>query len=248
MRSRPRTGLVLAAMAVAALPLDRVAARQPTAADIIARNLEARGGEAALAALTTMRISGTVEVGGQKLPVTLTRRRPNQLCQEIDVKGQIVRSVFDGKRAWTINPMLGSGEARELDGFAAEALRDQAAFGWPLAGYQSGGGTLTLEGSEDVDGVPAWKLKLTQPNGHVVYVFVDPSTALEKKVMATYDRDGQPLVMETLLSDYAPVDGVQIAYTRRTVIGGQRQGVLELAAVEFNLPVDDEMFTMTAGQ
>lgn len=248
MRSRCRTGLVLATLTLAALPCERVTGQQPTVADVIARNIEARGGAAALAALTTMRVSGTVEAGGQKLPVTLTRKRPNRLCQEIEVQGTIVRSVFDGTRAWTVNAMLGSSDARELDGFPAEALRDQAAFGWPLAGYQAGGGTLTLEGREESSGGPAWKLKLTQSNGHVLYIVVDARTGLETKVTATYDQDGQPLVMETLLSDYAPVSGIQIAHTRRTVIGGQRQGVLELTSVEFNVDVDDALFTMKTGR
>ena len=49
----------------------------------------------------------------------------------------------------------------------------------PLVDYKAKGYTLDYLGTEDVDGTDAHKLRVTRPNGDVIYVYLDPDYFLE---------------------------------------------------------------------
>src|SRR5215475_5702570 len=85
-------GLVLAASAARA--------QAPSAEDIVAKNLAARGGADKLRAISTMKMTGTVSAQGMEMPLTVMTKRPNRMLQETTVQGTRMVSAFDGERAW----------------------------------------------------------------------------------------------------------------------------------------------------
>jgi outer membrane lipoprotein-sorting protein len=219
-----------------------LSAQVPPADEIVERNLEARGGLSRLQAVNTIRITGTVAAQGMELPLVLTAKRPSLMHQQITVQGRSIVSVFDGERAWSINPLSGSSDPREVRGIQAEAMREQSAFDGPLVGYRERGDALEVVGTAEVEDTPTYRLKLTRQSGRVIFIDVDAATALERRWSATLEDDGVSIDIETLMSDYAPTDGIQVARTLQTFIGGQPQGVLTIREVEFDVPVDDALF------
>jgi outer membrane lipoprotein-sorting protein len=136
-------GLVLAASAARG--------QTPTVDEIVAKNLAARGGLDKLRGLQTMKMTGTINVQGMDMPLTVMTKRPNLLFQEMTMQGQRMVSAFDGAKVWAINPMLGPGP-RELTGQQADMIRDQASFDGPLVNYKDRGDTLEMAGSADLGG------------------------------------------------------------------------------------------------
>jgi outer membrane lipoprotein-sorting protein len=229
-------GLVLAASPAAR-------AQTPTAEDLVARNLAARGGEDKLRGVSTMKMTGTVSAQGMQMPITVMTKRPNRMLQETIVQGTRMVQAFDGERAWAINPMLGSNQPTELNGTQAESLKDQSTFDGPLVGYKERGDTLELAGPADIAGGKAWKLRLTRKNGRSMFIYLDAQTYLEKEWSTTVDQNGMSMDFETVMSDYAPTpEGIMVARTLRTMVGGQQQGMLKVLTVEFNTPIDDTAF------
>ena len=224
-------GLVLAASAARA--------QAPTVDEIVAKNLAARGGLDKLRGLQTMKMTGTINVQGMDMPLTVMTKRPNLLFQEMTMQGQRMVSAFDGAKVWAINPMLGPGP-RELTGTQADMIRDQASFDGPLVNYKDRGDTLEMAGSADLGGAKAWKLKLTRKlGGRTLFIYVDADTGLEKQWSATVDQGG--------MTDYQPTpEGVLVARSMRTLVGGQQQGLLKVLTVEYNVPIDDAAFQMPA--
>jgi outer membrane lipoprotein-sorting protein len=217
----------------------------PSAADIVAKTLAARGGEEKLRSVSTMKMVGTLAVQGMQMPITVTTKRPNLMKQEMTMNGQRVVSAFDGQKVWAINPMLGSNQPRELSGAQAEAVKDQSTFDGPLMGYASRGDTLEVVGTGKVGDAATWKLKLTRTNGRSMFIYVDQATGFERQWATTVDQNGMSLDVETIMSDYQPsAEGIMVARTLRTLIGGHEQGVLTVQSVEFNVPVDDATFQM----
>lgn len=229
-------GLLLAAPTLAR-------ADAPTVDEIVAKNLAARGGEAKLRGVSTMKMSGTISAQGMQMPITVMTKRPNLMLQETTVQGTRLVSAFDGERAWAINPMMGSPEPRDLSGPQAENFKDQSTFDGPLVGYKERGDTLEVVGDAEVGGSKAWKLKLTRGSGRTMFIYIDQATFLEKEWSTSVDQNGTTLDVETLMSDYAPTpEGIMVARTLRTAIGGHEQGVLRVQSVEFNVPIDDGAF------
>ena len=232
-------GLVLAASAARA--------QTPSVDEIVAKNLAARGGLDKLRSLQTMKMTGTINVQGMDMPLTVMTKRPNLLFQEMTMQGQRMVSAFDGAKVWAINPMLGPGP-RELTGQQADMIRDQASFDGPLVNYKDRGDTLEMAGSADLGGAKAWKLKLTRKiGGRSMFIYVDADTGLEKQWSATVDQSGMTIDVDTVMLDYQPTpEGVLVARSMRTLVGGQQQGLLKVLTVEYNVPIEDAAFQMPA--
>ena len=102
-------------------------------------------------------------------------------------------------------------------------------------------------GKEEVDGAPAWKLAITHDD-KITTMYLDEKTALERKVSASVNQGGTQLLVESVISDYQPVDGVMVPRKVQTLVGGQTQATVTIEKVEFNVPIEDAEFKMPAAQ
>jgi hypothetical protein len=77
-----------------------------------------------------------------------------------------------------------------------------------------------------------------------MHIFLDADTFLERQWSVTMEQNGLTMEVDTIIGDYQPVDGVKVARSMRTLMGGNPMGTLKIATVEFNVPVDDSAFVM----
>ena len=230
-----------AVLLLGAAPL---AAQTPSVDDLLAKNTAARGGADKLKAISTRKVAGTVAVQGMEMPMVVLAKRPNLMLQEMQVQGRRVVTAFDGEQAWAINPMLGDAP-QKLEGVQADLIRDQAQFDGPLAYARQRGDKMEVVGKEQVDGADAWKLAITRGD-KVTHVFLDENTGLERKISATITNGGTQLLIESIISDYQPTDGLMVPRKIQTLVGGQAQAAVTIETVEFNVPIEDEKFKMPA--
>lgn len=218
-------------------------AQTPTADELVAKNIAARGGEEKLKSLNTMKVTGTVAFQGMEMPMTLLTKRPNKMRQELSMQGQSIVQAFDGETVWASNPMMGPG-ARAMEGPQADALKNQALFDGPLVGYKERGDAVEVVGPAEVEGAKAWKLKIARKDGRSMHILLDATTFLERQWSVTMEQNGLTMEIDTIIGDYQPADGVQVARSMRTLMGGNPMGTLKIASVEFNVPVEDSIFVM----
>src|SRR5437762_2830092 len=76
--------------------------------DLVAKNLQARGGADKIAAIQTMKQTAKLNSQGMDVTMTLYSKRPNLSRKELTVGQQTVLYGFDGSTAWTRNPLSGS--------------------------------------------------------------------------------------------------------------------------------------------
>jgi outer membrane lipoprotein-sorting protein len=222
-----------------------LAAQTPSVDDLLAKNTAARGGADKLKAISTRKVAGTVAVQGMEMPMVVLAKRPNLMLQEMQVQGRRVVTAFDGEQAWAINPMLGGDAPQKLEGVQADLIRDQAQFDGPLAYARQRGDKMEVVGKEQVEGADAWKLAITRGD-KVTHVFLDENTGLERKISATITNGGTQLLIESIISDYQPTDGLMVPRKIQTLVGGQAQAAVTIDTVEFNVPIEDEKFKMPA--
>jgi outer membrane lipoprotein-sorting protein len=251
--------LMTCTLLAAAMP---ALAQTPTVDDLLAKNLESRGGAERLKAISTRKVAGTVTVqvrmppGAQQpaepapqtlqMPMQVLAKRPNLMLQEMKMQDRRVVTAFDGQQAWAINPMIGP-SAQLLQGVQADLIREQAQFDGPLAYAKQRGDKMEVLGKEEIDGAPTWKLAITHGD-KTTTVYLDEKTALERKVSASVNQGDTQLLVESVISDYQPVDGIMVPRKVQTLVGGQTQATVTIDKVEFNVPIEDTEFKMPAGQ
>jgi outer membrane lipoprotein-sorting protein len=242
-----------AAAAVALFYVTPLAAQ--TVDELIAKNLQARGGEAKLRATTTMRLTGKVTVQGMELPMTVSAKRPNMMRQEMQIQDKRVVTAFDGDKAWMINPMMGADAPQEVQGAQADMTREQSDFDGPLMDYKSKGTTVELvkgdgpDGTEKLaDGTKVYKLKITRKGGRIQYIYLDSASGIEVKTTNQIEQGGQTYNIETELADYRPEGGLMVPHSVRNVMNGQPLMQMTVDKVEFNVPIEDSFFKMPAAK
>lgn len=220
-----------------------------TAEELAAKNIEARGGSAALAAVKNVRRSGQVLFNNGRFVLGLveTRQRPDSIREEATLQGLTQVKAYDGKDGWKIDPFGGRKDPERTSADDLKGLIESAQIGGPLEDYKARGATLDYAGTEDIDGTAAHKLKLTQKNGDLQYVYLDPDHFLEIRIESQRSVRGVKRTIVTDLGEYEKVSGV---YWATSVTSG-RKGDSDPAKVlygkvEVNVPLDPGYFSFPA--
>lgn len=230
MRGRGKAAVLTAALA----GLGAVAAQAQalTAREVVKRHIQAAGGPKALRSVTSVRLGGTVNGGGEFLWQT---KAPAAYYLEVRHGGTYAREGFGGKSAWREDPAAG---ARTLAG--REEAQARATGAYRNGRFLSCGRDrtrATLLGPATVEGRPAHVVELVEAAGVGRKVYFDAQTYLILK--EEQDREGG--LEETFFGDYRPVDGVLEPHRIRIRRGAV---TLELAVqrVVHNSGVDAALF------
>lgn len=218
----------------------------PTLDQLVAQNIEARGGAAALAAMKSLKIQGKllIQDGQFELLYVQTVRRPSSIRTEATIQGLTQVQAFDGTTGWQINPFQGRKDPERLSADDIKSLVETVAdFDGSLVDWQKKGNKLDYLGTEDIDGTLAHKIKLTRPSGDTEYVYLDPDHFLEIRLLSQRTEHGVRVETETDLGDYERIDGVLIPFAVESGLKGSsdRQKLIVNKA-EVNAKTDDAWF------
>lgn len=249
----PRKIILLSILLSFAIPLG-IAADGPkapvelTAAQIVDKDVQAKGGLAAWRAVQTISYTGRLEAGGKQnvqLPFVLEMKRPRKTRVEIEFQNDKAIQVYDGSKGWKFRPFLGR---RDVEPYSIDEL--QAASVEPdldglLVDYAAKGTLVTLEGVEKVEGRDAYKLKLALKGRQVRHLWIDAETFLDVKIEGTPRRmDGRMRQVEIYYRDYKTVNGLTIPYMLETTVQGVKKShKMTIESVVVNPKLDDSLFT-----
>jgi len=225
--------------------VDKQSAGAPlSAAQIVDKNVAARGGLQAWRAVQTLSLQGKMGAAGNRratlpvpvphekelasslpsrpveemqLPFLMELKRHRKMRLELQFKGQTAVQVYDGANGWKLRPYL---NRHEVEPFSAEELKiasSQEDLDGPLVDYAAKGSHVELDGSEKVEGRDTYRIKVTEKNGHTIRVWIDAKTFLEAKIEGQPRRlDGTDHPVELYYRDYRNVDGLQIPFVSET--------------------------------
>lgn len=220
-----------------------VAAQSPTVDDLVAKNIQAKGGIEKLRAVQSIKQTSRISMQSRSSTLVAYAKRPNLIRQEISIAGQNIVQAFDGATAWTINPIqTGSNTPVVVTGPEADAMKEQADFESPLVDYKTKGYKIEFIGAETVGGRKLNHLKLTNKSGRVQHCYLDDVTGLEAKIV----NESPVGLLEQELSDYRDVNGVKVPFAIRTSSAGITMASIAVDKVEINPTLDDAMFKMPA--
>jgi CubicO group peptidase (beta-lactamase class C family) len=221
-----------------------------TADELMAKAVEAAGGEAALRRHKTLRIVADADLLHQGVSgkAVIYARAPNSYAQEVQLTALgknigFFREYFDGTEAADegsfipFNPKTG----KELDEVRL-ASDFYAPLNWKTL-YQKA----EIKKMAKVDGEDAYVVVLTPEKGSPVTQYISAKTflLLRQDSLATSDTISMPVTEK--YSDYRSVDGVMFPFRR--VQNSQAMGdtVIQVREATFDVPVPEEAFKRKGG-
>jgi|SRR5208282_578220 len=133
-------------VAIAALAL---VAWGQTADEIIAKNIQARGGADKLASVQTIKATATMAMGpGMEAPGVSIQKRGNMARLEFTIQGLTAVQAYDGSNAWEIMPFMGKKDPELMSGDEAKDIQEMADIDGPLVDYKNKGNQIEFLGKE----------------------------------------------------------------------------------------------------
>jgi hypothetical protein len=218
-----------------------------TVDELVAKNIEARGGIDALRAIRSVKSSGKINISFGDFSLDLGMANMNErdagVRSEAMLQGLTQVTAFDGTDGWRIDPFQGRQDAERLSDEDKKDLELQADIDGPLVDWKQKGHQVEYLGTEDMDGTEAHKLKITLKNGDIQYRFLDPEYFLEILIVNQVKRRGIESESETELGNYEKVAGVYFPFAIESgPKGGRRGQKIIIDKVETNVDIDDALF------
>ena len=221
-----------------------------TADDIINKYLTAVGGLDKINSIKTAKITGKSFGMGMDIPFYVTVLKPDKVLVEITMQGMTMKQAYDGTIGLQINPFMGSKDPEKMNDEQAKQMKEQAHFEGKLANYKEQGSTVELLGKEDMEGTEVYKIKLVEKDSAITNYYIDANSYLVLKEAMKRKIKEKEVNIETVMGDYKSEDGYIMPHSIETksedaMMGSQK---ITIEKVEFNVPVDDSIFTMPEGK
>ena len=219
-----------------------------TAEELVAKNLQAKGGLEKIKAIKNVRMIATLDAGGFRAQVGQELERPNLLRQTFSVQGMTQITAYDGNSGWQISPFQGRKDPELVGDEQLRSLTEDADFDGPLVDAQTKGNKIEYIGHDQVDGDDVYKLKVTLKNGDVFYYSLDPDTYIEIQIEKQRFVRGAMRETVTQLGSYKPVNGVMFPFS---IVTGPKEnpesgGKVTVQKMEANVTMDEKDFKMPA--
>jgi hypothetical protein len=136
----------------------------------------------------------------------------------------------------------------EVETYTAAEIKSAAAeqdLDGPLVDFAAKGTQIALAGTEQVEGHPAYKLKLTLKNGDKRNLWIDAGSFLELKMDGEPRKlDGKMHNVAVYFRDYKTEHGLTTPRLQETAVEGVKQPPYKMTVsrVVVNEPMDDSLF------
>lgn len=216
----------------------------PPARQLVDRYIKAMGGADVIRRHESMHLAGTFSMAamGVNGKMETFQVSPDRALTRVTIEGvgEMLQG-YDGKVAWSVNPMEGPrlleegelAQVRDEANFTASQTRDPAL----VASMQ------TVERTE-LGGKACYKVKVTWKSGRETFDCYDTDTGLIVAVLRTAESPMGKVEVTTLLSDHKTFDGVTLPTRLTQQMMGQEQ-VITIDSVDFG-KVDPKVFTLPA--
>lgn len=222
-----------------------------TVDEIIDNYFENTGGIEAWRSLKGVKTIAKFNQGGVEIPVVVVRMADGRQYSEYQIQGNAFRlQVYDGEVLWNTNFQSLKAEKADAETTAIQALQAND-FPESLLDYQSKGYTLELVGSEVIEGVDTYKLKLTKEpitvdgveKSDISYYYFDTENFVPiAQEIEMYVGPQKGLVMMVINSDYDEVEGLYFPFSQSQGVKGGPSSPLIIEEIQLNPEVSDSDF------
>lgn len=229
--------------------------------EIISANLQARGGEKALAGIKTLSAEMDMSIMGMKAPIKYYVQTPDKSHLEQTQMGQTVLLICNGKSGWVSM----QGQVQEIPEEQLEMVNKsnpsiQFMTKNPLVDYKTKGYKVTNTGNDVFEGKQCTVLEVDYNDDYIVNVFIDKATNLEVKyeinvptLAEELEKAGDELTEEQemiaasmqpeiFITEWAEYDGIKFPKTTQVKLGEMTQ-TITITNCKVNGSLDAKLFS-----
>ncbi len=196
----------------------------------------------------TIKMKGKIIQQGMEMPGTIYQKRPNKVYIEFTVQGQKMLQVFDGEKGWSLAPMMGITEPKDMNEQEIAQVKEQASMEGALYNWKDKGHTAEYLGVDDMEGSEVYKVKLIHKLikegevGKVVTYFIDSESFLILKTKTKTTIQGSEVEVENFQSNYKKINGIVIPHSLETKMGGNTTMQIVIDEIEIDTEIEDSIF------
>ena len=226
-----------------ASPAPSASGAAATAEQIVAQYVAAVGGADAIRRVTSRVMKGSIEVGGDAMPIEVVTKAPARRISITRMGASDSVTAFDGTAGW-----LGSTgrPARDMSASESEAAGLDAEFYLPLRLgelYPQ----LRRGHPEEIAGVECDVLNGAGPGHPPVRLYFDRKTGLLVRMVRYAETPMGRIPTQIDYADYRETDGVKTPF-RWTLSRPNGRFTIQIAELKNNVPVEDARFAKPAGE
>ena len=209
-----------------------------SAEEIIAKYVDAIGGQAIIAQINDLTNKATISLMGQTAELRQLFKKPNFSLTEMAIGTTMIQRVaFDGK----VVRMSGMAGSQEItSGTEFETVKN-GSYLVPEMDYIADGYTLSVAGIEEVNGQDAYIVSINKEGMNASLSYFDKETGLKLKNVTTTDTaiGEQQIIIE--YNDYREVKGVKFPFTIIQTTAGMAMEA-NVASIEINTGLSEAVF------
>lgn len=198
--------------------------------------------------VNTARMTGKMLQSGIEIPFVQMLKRPKKVRVEATFQDLTLVQTFNGEEGWSVNPFAGVTEPQPMSADEVKSMNYTADMDGMLWDYATKGHTVTLEGSEDMEGTRCFVIKLVTGSGDTFTYYIDADTYIILRTNNKVNVMGNETETDTYQSNYSMVDGMAVPGKIETKMQGQVVMTLVVDKAEFNPELDDALFEKPVSQ
>ena len=209
-----------------------------TVDDILAKNIERRGGRQTLSSIKTLKYTGSFKQPGFEADLTLFCKSPNKIYFDLHIGDIEAKIGYDGRTLWKQSPQRSPGQRPKKSDKLVVVFAEFHEF---LFAFREKGYEFELVGEEIVEGAEVYKIKVTPEDGHMIYLFIDKNDYVVARVLFDNPEGSQDAIY---FRDYKKTDGILLPHSFEARKGNGEITHLAFEKIESNVEIDETLFSL----
>ena len=199
-------------------------------------------GQEKLLTVNSIKATGKLVQGGIDIPFFQFAKRPDLVRVEGTFQGLTFVQTYNGKEGWNLNPFAGSTTPQPFTDDEMKSIRYQADMDGMLWNWQEKGYTVTLEGTEDMEGTSCYKVKLVTKDGDSFTYYLDSDSYMILRENSKIKVQGNDRESDSYYANYKQFEGLAVPGKVDVKMNGQTVMTSITDTVEVNKELDNALF------
>lgn len=209
--------------------------------EVLKNYFEATGQETMIASKNAMSVGKMIQMG-LEIPFNQYAAAPNKFRVEATFQGMTLIQTFNGKEGWSLNPFAGQTEPQPMGEDELKAVKVQADYEGMLWKWKDKGYQVSLEPSEEIEGMDCYVVKAVSKDGDEYTYYIDKDSYMAIKLHNKVKIQGQEMESDTFMSNFQEGDGFVYAGKIETKSNGQVVSTIVIDKMVLNNEFEAEKF------